>query len=72
MAFVPASHPLRRLFAGLTEQTFLAQLGIGDPSLIDYLSELLSRFIHMDVVYRLKNSRGDFCIVDSRLHRLLL
>ncbi len=58
MAHVPASHPLRRLFAGLTEQTFLTQLGIGDPSLIDYLSELLSRFIHMDAVYRLKSARG--------------
>lgn len=58
MGSVPASHPLRRLFAGLTEQTFLNQLGIGDPHLIDYLSELLSRFIHMDAVYRLKNDRG--------------
>src|SRR6266702_3385066 len=48
MGHVPASHPLRQLFAGLTEQTFLTQLGIGDPNLIDYLSELLSRFIHMD------------------------
>jgi hypothetical protein len=51
-------HPLRRLFAGITEQTFISRLGVGDPRLIDYLSELLSRFIHMDVLNRLRNSQG--------------
>jgi hypothetical protein len=54
----PQQHPLRRMFAGLTEQTFLKTLGIGDPDLIDYLSELLSRFIHVDAIYRLRNARG--------------
>jgi hypothetical protein len=51
-------HPLRRLFAGLTEQTFMNLLGVADPPLIDYLSELLSRFIHFDAVYRLRNAAG--------------
>ena len=51
-------HPLRRLFAGLTEHAFLDTLGIGDPRLIDYLSLLLSRFIHMDALYRLSSARG--------------
>jgi hypothetical protein len=46
------------MFAGLTEQTFLRTVGIGDPHLIDYLSALLSRFIHMDSIYRLRNARG--------------
>jgi hypothetical protein len=51
-------HPLRRLFAGLTEQTFMNLLGVADPRLTDYLSELLSRFIHFDAVYRLRNAAG--------------
>src|SRR5437016_607414 len=51
-------HPLRRLFAGLTEQTFMNLLGVADPPLTDYLSELLSRFIHFDAVYRLRNAQG--------------
>src|SRR5262245_57592179 len=51
-------HPLRRLFAGLAEQTFITTVGIGDPPLIDYLSELLSRFIHFDAIYRLRNTQG--------------
>src|SRR5207302_3697265 len=36
----------------------LEPLGIGDPQLIDYLSALLSRFIHLDTVYRLRNAQG--------------
>lgn len=54
----PPEHPLRRLFAGLTEQTFLDLLGIGDPALTDYLSALLSRFIHAGAIYRLRNAQG--------------
>jgi hypothetical protein len=58
MTPVRADHPLRRLFAGYTEQTFLTRLGVGDPRLVDYLSELLSRFVHLDAVYRLRNAQG--------------
>jgi hypothetical protein len=51
-------HPLRRLFAGLTEHTFLNRLGVGDPALVDYLSALLSRFLHFDQIFRLRNAQG--------------
>src|SRR5688500_10375475 len=51
-------HPLRRLFAGLTEHTFQTALGVADPRLTDYLSELLSRFLTMDAIYRLRDVRG--------------
>lgn len=51
-------HPLRRFFAGLTETTFLNTLGIGDPHLVEYLSILLSRFIHVDAIHCLRNSHG--------------
>jgi hypothetical protein len=54
----PPEHPLRRLFAGLTEQTFNTSLGVADPPLIDYLSEMLSRFVHLDALYRLRNAAG--------------
>ena len=53
-----ADHPLRRLFGGLTEQTFMTTLGVADPPLTDYLSELLSRFIHTDALHRLRDARG--------------
>ncbi|HEY1377369.1 MAG TPA: hypothetical protein VGF55_11275 [Gemmataceae bacterium] len=54
----PPDHPLRRLFAGVTEVTFQTQLGVADPSLIDYLSALLSRFVHVDAVHRLRDAGG--------------
>jgi hypothetical protein len=54
----PAGHPLRRLFAGLTEHAFFSHLGVADPPLTDYLSTLLSRFVSFDAVYRLPDSDG--------------
>src|SRR5207302_1121914 len=54
----PAEHPLRRLFAGLAEHAFFSRLGVADPALIDYLSSLLSRFVHTDAVYRLRGDTG--------------
>ena len=51
-------HPLRRLFAGLTEHAFLETLGLADPHLTDYLSLLLSRFLHFEAIYRLRNTAG--------------
>jgi hypothetical protein len=58
MAALRSNHPLRRMFAGMAEQTFVAVLGIGDPPVVDYLSELLSRFIHMDELYVLRGDGG--------------
>ena len=62
----PPDHPLRRLFAGVTETTFQTQLGVADPRLIDYLSALLSRFVHVDIIHRLKDDAGRrlFQVVD--------
>ncbi len=58
MWYYNPDHPLRRMFAGITEQTFQGSLGVADPQLVDYLSLLLSRFIHLDVVHRLRNTEG--------------
>lgn len=55
---VPADHPLRRLFAGYTEFAFQQVFGVADPPLIDYLSALLSRYVHSDAVVRLKDACG--------------
>lgn len=52
-----ADHPLRRYFCGLTEHAFMETVGLADPKLVDYLSELLARFIHMDSLTKLKSGR---------------
>jgi hypothetical protein len=54
----PVEHPLRQMFAGLAEHAFLSHLGVADPPLIDYLSSLLSRFVHTDAIYRLRSDEG--------------
>lgn len=58
MHTAPDGHPLRRLFAGLAEHAFFSHLGVADPPLIDYLSGLLTRFVHYDAVHRLRNGAG--------------
>jgi aminopeptidase N len=58
MWYYNADHPLRRYFAGLTEHAFIESLGVADPQLTDYLSTLLSRFIHMDTIYKLRSGAG--------------
>ena len=58
MGEMPATHPLRRLFAGVTEHAFLASIGFADPPVVDYISDLLSRFVHADAVYRLRGEHG--------------
>ena len=52
-----SSH-LRKLFAGVAEQTFQATLGVADPDVTDYLVDLLLRFTHVDTIYRIRDTRG--------------
>lgn len=54
----PAEHPLRRHFAGLTEHAFLVSLGVADPPLVDYLALLLTRFLHADELYAVRDAAG--------------
>lgn len=55
---IPPQHPLRKLFSGVTEQAFISELGVAEPSIVDYLSELLARFIHSDELHRLRRADG--------------
>ena len=57
---MPATNPslLRRYFAGIAENTFQAELGVADPALIDYISDLLTRFIRSEAIFRIRNLAG--------------
>lgn len=50
--------PLHRLFRGLTEHTFNAELGIADTHLVGYVADLLTRFIPCDGVWRIRDKEG--------------
>lgn len=51
-------HPLRRLFDGMLQETFMVELGVCDPRLTDYLGELLVDFLHVDRIYRYTDVAG--------------
>lgn len=55
---VPEDHPLHRLFRGLTENTFQAELGIADPGLVGYVAGLLARFVPSNTVFKLRDAGG--------------
>jgi hypothetical protein len=58
MAPDPRGQVLRRFFAGVTEFAFETRLGLADPPLVDYIAELLVRFVRSDELYRLRSPRG--------------
>jgi hypothetical protein len=47
-----------RFFSGLAEQTFEARLGVADPPLVDYIAALLTRFVHCDAIYSVRDPAG--------------
>jgi hypothetical protein len=55
---VPENSLLRRFFAGLTEDAFQRRLGIVDPPLLDYISDLLVRFVQRDEIFRVRDTVG--------------
>ena len=57
-ASIPRHHPLRRLFTGLVEHVFYAKIGMCDPAVVEYLSDLLTNFVHVDNIYALRSARG--------------
>ena len=54
----PRVEMIRQFFSGMTEYAFCTELGVADPKLIDYLSEMLVRFVHNDSIYSIRSARG--------------
>ena len=53
-----SNSPIHRYFAGITENTFHSHLGVVDPPLVDYISDLLVRFVRSDIVHRIRSVTG--------------
>jgi hypothetical protein len=58
MSNVSCGGVLARFFSGVCEYVFEGRLGIADPPLIDYLSNLMIRFVRLDSVHRVRNLAG--------------
>jgi hypothetical protein len=50
---------LRRFFAGLTEYAFETRMGVADTRLIDYLTDLLVRFVRYDALLSMRSLEGE-------------
>ena len=55
---------LEKLFSACCEYAFEAELGVADPPLVDYMSELLLRFVRSEGLTPCRDDEG------RRLHRL--
>lgn len=55
---ISPAHPLRQLFSQLVERTFRLSVGGYDPEVARYLGDLLTDFIHMDRVCRIRDAKG--------------
>ena len=49
---------LSRFFTGLCENVFESRLGIADPQLVDYVSDLMIRFVRFDTLTRVRSPSG--------------
>jgi hypothetical protein len=57
-ASISDRHPLRQLFRSLVSDTLLRQLRFGDLDTAEYVADLLTRFVHIDGIYRIRDARG--------------
>lgn len=53
-----SSSTLHRYFAGMAEYVFQSQLGVADPPIVDYVSELLLRFVRSESLHRVRSLTG--------------
>ncbi|PYS53533.1 MAG: hypothetical protein DMG13_12260 [Acidobacteria bacterium] len=58
---IPVDHPIRTFFHQLTERG-MGQLKVHDPDTIQYITNLLTEFLHIENMYRIKDESG------QRLH----
>jgi hypothetical protein len=54
---VPSGHPLRELLGSLTEKNF-TRVGLTQPDLPRYVTDLLVEFAHVDRLYKVRDSGG--------------
>lgn len=58
MQGIPQEHPLHRWFAGLVESCFQEEVGIANTRVLEYLTDLLTDFIHIERINKLMDGSG--------------
>jgi hypothetical protein len=55
----PKRSALDRFLSGIAESIFLGRLGIVDVQMVDYISDMLLRFIRLDGMHRVRRGTGE-------------
>lgn len=50
--------PIERFFRGLSEYIFQSKLGVADVQLVDYLGDMLLRFVRVEALHRVRRTNG--------------
>ena len=54
----PTNHLVGQFFVGVSEYVFQSRLGVADPQLVDYVSNLLCRFMRTENLHRVRFLNG--------------
>lgn len=55
---ISRGHPLVRLLAGLIERNFAGHLGWPDAKVIEYVTDVMTAFVHVDQLFKIRNAQG--------------
>src|SRR6478735_5620038 len=55
LTMIPESHPLQQLFEDLVGQHYADEIGIRDPQLVAYVSQLLTEFCDAEQLFKIRN-----------------
>jgi hypothetical protein len=53
MSVIPESHPLRQFFTDLVGRHYAEEIGIRDPQLVAYVSQLLTEFCDVEQLFKI-------------------
>jgi hypothetical protein len=53
---VPESHPLQQLFLDLVGRHYAEEIGIRDPQIVNYVSQLLAEFCDAEQLFKIRNA----------------
>jgi hypothetical protein len=55
---IPESHPLQQLFIELVGRHYGEEIGIRDPQIVNYVSQLLAEFCDVEQLFKIRNAAG--------------
>ncbi len=54
----PNRSTIERFFSGLSECVFHSKLGVADVQMVDYLTDMMLRFVRVDSLHRVRRANG--------------